>query len=48
MERARAWTEAKSKERAQTSRVNSEAMDRVKVEAKTIVREKNNAVELSE
>ena len=41
MERSRVWAEAKAKEKADISRVNSEAMETVRAEAKARVREKN-------
>ena len=45
VERSRAWAEAKAKEKAEIARVNTEARDRAREEAKARVWEKNDAVQ---
>ena len=45
VEGARAWEEAKSRDKKETTRVNAEARERVKAEVKTIVKEKTNDIQ---
>ena len=40
-----AWTEAKAKEKAKISRVNTEDMESTRAEAEASMREKTNAVQ---
>ena len=47
MERARAWAEAKVKDKADISGVNTEAQETAREESKARVREKNNVVQRS-
>ena len=44
MERAREWAESKAKKNVEITRVNAEARERAREEAKARLREKNNAV----
>ena len=48
MERARAWFEAKEKEKAEIYRVDVEARYWARAEAKSRVRDKSNAVQRAE
>ena len=45
MERASAWGESKSKDKAEIARVNTEAMERAREKAKAIVKEKAISVQ---
>ena len=45
VERERAWTEAKAKEKAEIARVDAEDRYRARLESKARVREKYNAVQ---
>ena len=45
MERARAWEESRTKEKADIVRINAEARERLRAEAEARVREKTNAVQ---
>ena len=47
MERARAWAKSKEKEKAEINRVDVEAREWARAEAKSRVREKSNSVHRS-
>ena len=48
MERERTWAKEKSTEKADTNRVNAEAMESARAEAEERVREKTNDFQMSE
>ena len=48
MERARAWSEAKEKEKAEINRVDVETREWTRAESKARLREKANAVQRAE